>query len=145
VLLNNSTACPQAPVEPVRAALPLRLVWAGVDTPIDSFRDRKATCWWRIARHTHLAKQCATPGDPLHPLALLKMGRISLLVRNIPDSLDGDYLKEKFGKFGLVKDVYLPLDYYTKRRRGFAFVEFDDERDAQDAKAEMDRSIMEGR
>ena len=29
-----------------------------------------------------------------------------------------------------VRDVYLPQDYYTRMPRGFAFVEFDDERDA---------------
>ena len=27
-------------------------------------------------------------------------------------------------KYGEVKDVYIPMDYYTRRPRGFAFVEF---------------------
>ena len=50
-----------------------------------------------------------------------------------------------FSKYGMVKDVYLPLDHYTKRRKGFAFVEFEDERDATDAKAEVDGMQWQGR
>ena len=34
-------------------------------------------------------------------------------------------------RFGDVRDVYIPLDYYTKKPRGFAFVEFHDARDAR--------------
>lgn len=36
-------------------------------------------------------------------------------------------------------------DYYTKRPRGFAFVEFVDQRDAEDAKAELDGTTLDGR
>lgn len=43
------------------------------------------------------------------------------------------------------RDVLLPQDYYTKRPRGFAFVEFVDQRDAEDAKAELDGSTLDGR
>lgn len=36
-------------------------------------------------------------------------------------------------------------DYYTKRPRGFAFIEFVDQRDAEDAKAELDGTTLDGR
>ena len=33
-------------------------------------------------------------------------------------------LKKIFEKFGEIRDVYTPIDFYTKRPRGFAFIEF---------------------
>ena len=29
-----------------------------------------------------------------------------------------------FGKYGPVSDVYIPLDYYTRQPRGFAYVQY---------------------
>lgn len=71
--------------------------------------------------------------------------RISLLVRNVADSVDAPMLRERFAKYGTVKDVHLPLDFHTKRRRGFAFVEFTDMRDAEDAAQAMNRQMLDGR
>ena len=34
-------------------------------------------------------------------------------------------------KYGEIRDVYIPSDYYTRKPRGFAFVEFTDSRDAR--------------
>merc|ERR1740130_1447678 len=56
-----------------------------------------------------------------------------------------DDIKHAFEKYGEVKDVYLPKDYHTGELRGFGFVEFIDERDALDAKEEMDRRQFDGR
>ena len=42
-------------------------------------------------------------------------------------------MRRIFSKYGPVKDIYIPLDYYTKEPRGFAYVQFDDIRDAEDA------------
>jgi RNA recognition motif-containing protein len=100
---------------------------------------------------------------------------ISLLVRNISYKTREDDLKDAFGKFGEVRDVYMPRDYHTKygfnlllkadnalhvtvavfhlivlfgvdrEMRGFAFVEFIDARDARDAQEEMDRAVLDGR
>lgn len=47
-------------------------------------------------------------------------------------------LRDAFERFGYVRDVYIPLDYYSKRPRGFGFVEFDDPRDADEARDAMD-------
>lgn len=35
-----------------------------------------------------------------------------------------DEMRELFGKYGPLKDVYLPMDYYSRRPRGFAYVQY---------------------
>ncbi|KAG9399427.1 Golgi SNAP receptor complex member 1, partial [Aphanomyces cochlioides] len=57
------------------------------------------------------------------PRGPMKPG-ISLLVRNLNKSSNADDIKELFARYGEVRDVYTPLDFYTKESRGFAFVEF---------------------
>lgn len=75
-------------------------------------------------------------------------------------------LRDHFEKYGKVRDVYLPMDFYTKyvfhvpglfrfkrvisfhqrrQRRGYGFVEFFNHDDAMDAKDALDRSILDGR
>jgi FUS-interacting serine-arginine-rich protein 1 len=44
-----------------------------------------------------------------------------------------------------VKDVYLPLDFHTKQRKGFAFVEFEEYKDAEGAQASMDKMVLDER
>ena len=36
----------------------------------------------------------------------------------------GDDLKELFARYGPIRDVYIPVDYYTKEPRGFCYVEY---------------------
>ena len=33
-------------------------------------------------------------------------------------------LRTLFGKYGPISDVYIPLDYYSRRPRGFAYVQY---------------------
>lgn len=33
-------------------------------------------------------------------------------------------LRRIFGKYGRIQDVYIPRDYYTKKVRGFAYVQY---------------------
>ncbi|KAJ2417638.1 hypothetical protein GGI10_000043, partial [Coemansia sp. RSA 2530] len=42
-------------------------------------------------------------------------------------------LKAVFEEFGKIKDVYIPLDFYTKESRGFGYVEFYEREDAEAA------------
>nr|XP_002126373.2 serine/arginine-rich splicing factor 12 isoform X1 [Ciona intestinalis] len=69
----------------------------------------------------------------------------SLFVRNIADNIRPDDLRREFVRFGPVSDVYIPLDYYNRRPRGFAYIQFEDTRDAEDALYAMDRKWICGR
>ncbi|KAH8738790.1 splicing factor RRM domain containing protein [Cryptosporidium ryanae] len=68
----------------------------------------------------------------------------SLLVRNLRFETSPGRVRHHFEKYGPVRDVYLPLDYYSKRPRGFGFVEYMDPRDAQDAVGKLDGSLLDG-
>ncbi|CAK9857841.1 unnamed protein product [Sphagnum jensenii] len=69
----------------------------------------------------------------------------SLLVRNISRDSRPDDLRIPFERFGPVKDVYLPKDYYSGESRGFGFVQYMDPADAADAQYNMDRQVVGGR
>ncbi|KAF6255155.1 hypothetical protein COO60DRAFT_1627634 [Scenedesmus sp. NREL 46B-D3] len=71
--------------------------------------------------------------------------RVSIMVRNLPKSISPDDLKYYAEKYGPVKDVYLPKDFYTGEARGLGFVEFQDERDAADAVRGLDGMMLGGR
>ncbi|KAJ6425728.1 hypothetical protein OIU84_026328 [Salix udensis] len=69
----------------------------------------------------------------------------SLLVRNLRLDCRPEDLRRPFGRFGPLKDVYLPRDYYTGEPRGFGFVQYLEPADAADAKHHMDGEILYGR
>ncbi|KAK9283536.1 hypothetical protein L1049_011783 [Liquidambar formosana] len=69
----------------------------------------------------------------------------SLLVRNIPLDCRPEELRVPFERFGLVRDVYLPKDYYTGEPRGFAFVQFVDPYEASEAQYHMNGQFFAGR
>lgn len=71
--------------------------------------------------------------------------RISLLIRNLPLDCRADDVRYKFEKYGEIRDVYLPKDYYTGRPRGFGFLEYRDPRDAEEALYHLDRTVFMGR
>lgn len=50
-----------------------------------------------------------------------------------------------FERYGEVGDVYIPRDPYTQESRGFAFVRYFDQRDADDAIECLDGTMMDGR
>jgi len=57
----------------------------------------------------------------------------SLYIRNLGSSTRPEDLRRVFAKYGPIRDIYIPLDYYTKEARGFAYVQYEDIRDAEDA------------
>ncbi|KAH0631138.1 hypothetical protein JD844_005290 [Phrynosoma platyrhinos] len=94
----------------------------------------------------------------------------SLFVRNVADDTRSEDLRREFGRYGPIVDVYVPLDFYTRRPRGFAYVQypflrwlisegckylkfpstltsstFEDVRDAEDALHNLDRKWICGR
>ncbi|XP_028281244.1 serine/arginine-rich splicing factor 10 isoform X2 [Parambassis ranga] len=75
----------------------------------------------------------------------LRPPNTSLFVRNIADESRPEDLRREFGRYGPVVDVYIPLDFYTRRPRGFAYIQFEDVRDAEDALHNLDRKWVCGR
>lgn len=72
-------------------------------------------------------------------------GMVSLKVDNLTYRTTPESLKRMFERYGDVGDVYIPRDRFTQESRGFAFVRFYDERDADDAIKALDGSTMDGR
>lgn len=68
-----------------------------------------------------------------------------LLVRNISLDARPEDLRIPFERFGAVKDVYLPKNYYTGEPRGFGFVKYRNHDDAAEAKRHMNHQVIGGR
>ena len=58
---------------------------------------------------------------------------------------DEAQLRQDFGKYGDIEDIFLPRDRDTQKPRGFGFVTFAGYRDAEDAAAEMNGQEYCGR
>ncbi|KAM9198175.1 LOW QUALITY PROTEIN: serine/arginine-rich splicing factor 10-like [Dugong dugon] len=91
--------------------------------------------------------------SPLEPLAeihtadtsrYLRPRNTSLFVRNVADDTRSEDLRREFGRYGPIVDVYVPLDFYTRRPRGFAYVQSESVRDAEDALCNLDRKWICG-
>lgn len=67
-----------------------------------------------------------------------------LYVGNLDFRTDAGYLKDKFGRYGDISDVFVPRDPRGDPR-GFAFITFEDRRDASEAAREMDGKELDGR
>ncbi|CAM9765104.1 unnamed protein product, partial [Hapterophycus canaliculatus] len=72
-------------------------------------------------------------------------GMITLKVDNVPYNSSIEDLRRIFEKYGELGDVYMPRDLRTGEPRGFAFVRFMDQRDADDAIDRMDGEYFAGR
>ena len=69
----------------------------------------------------------------------------TLYVGNLPYSFVQVDVEDLFGRFGRIAKITLPMDRYTGRNRGFAFVEYEVRKDADDAFAKYDGYMLEGR
>ena len=58
---------------------------------------------------------------------------MSIYIENLSYAVSGQDLKTAFNEYGTVKQVKPPIDRETGKKRGFAFVEMDN--DAEEAKA----------
>lgn len=70
---------------------------------------------------------------------------MTIYVGNLAFQATEDDLKEVFADYGAVSRVSLPTDRETGRKRGFAFVEMEDESKEDAAIAELDRADWLGR
>jgi len=68
-----------------------------------------------------------------------------LLVRNLPLDARPEDLRGPFERYGPVKDVYLPKNYYTGEPRGFGFVKYRYGEDAAEARNNLNHTIIGGR
>ena len=72
-------------------------------------------------------------------------GMVSVKVDNLTYRTTPESLKQVFEKYGEVGDVYIPKDRFSQDSRGFGFVRFYDQRDADDAIDAMDKAMLDGR
>lgn len=68
-----------------------------------------------------------------------------LFIGNLPWSMRDEDLREIFGAFGTLVDVHLVTDKFSGRSKGFAFVEYETEEEAQAAITEMSGKDIDGR
>lgn len=68
-----------------------------------------------------------------------------LFVGNLDFGTTRNDIEALFSQFGPLKDVFLPVDRMTSRPRGFAFVEFESQEDANRAIARLDGHELAGR
>ncbi|CAO2591831.1 Serine/arginine-rich splicing factor 10 [Lemmus lemmus] len=69
---------------------------------------------------------------------------MSLLVWNLANHTRSEDLPREFGRYGPILDVYVPFDFYTRWSRGFAYAQFEDVYDAEDALHNLDRKWVCG-
>lgn len=68
-----------------------------------------------------------------------------LFVGSLPYSATSDQLRELFEKFGTVTSADVIMDRHSGRSKGFGFVEFENDADADKAVAELNGKDYEGR
>ena len=69
----------------------------------------------------------------------------SLLIKNLSNEINLEKLREVCEKYGIVKDVYIPVDHYTKRPKSFAFVEFENQEAANTALDALNNTELAGK
>lgn len=72
-------------------------------------------------------------------------GEVKLYVGNLDYATDETKLREEFGQFGTVTDVFLPVERGTQRPRGFGFVTYASRPEAEAAISKMDQAQLDGR
>lgn len=70
---------------------------------------------------------------------------MSIYVGNLDYEIDQRDLTEVFAEYGTVKRVHLPIDRETGRKRGFAFVEMENETEEEEAISKLDGAEWMGR
>nr|CAG8595987.1 15119_t:CDS:2 [Entrophospora candida] len=69
----------------------------------------------------------------------------TLYVGNIPYTFHENDVADMFERYGRLRKVTVQIDNYTGRNKGFAFVEFEDRKDAEDAYDKYYGANIEGR
>ena len=70
---------------------------------------------------------------------------VRLFVGNLPYETTDTDLREFFSSVGTLSNVIIPVDRETGKRRGFAFVEFSDPAQAEEASRRLNNQPFKGR
>lgn len=70
---------------------------------------------------------------------------VRLFVGNLPYDVTEVELRELFAAIGPLSSVVIPVDRETGKRRGFAFVEFGDRAQAEEASRRLNSQVFKGR
>src|SRR5260370_35775953 len=70
---------------------------------------------------------------------------VRLFVGNLPFDTTENEIRDPFSSVGNLSYVSIPLDRETGKKRGFAFVEFADEKQAQEAIRQFNNQPFKGR
>ena len=65
-----------------------------------------------------------------------------LYVGGLAEEVDQKVLQAAFVPFGDIVEVNMPIDYETEKHRGFAFIEFELQEDAQVEVQELSHSLI---
>lgn len=69
----------------------------------------------------------------------------TLFIGNLPFNYEERDVSHLMERFGALRKVTIPFDRFTRRNRGFCFVEFEERRDAEDAMQKYQGYAVEGR
>ena len=70
---------------------------------------------------------------------------MKLFVRNLSWDTNDDTLRDAFSRFGEVTEARVATDRETGKSRGFAFITFPNDAEAQAAITAMDEVVLDGR
>lgn len=82
-------------------------------------------------------------GTRKEPVDAAETGR--LFIRNLPYNITEEDLEGKFEKYGVLDEVHLVVDSFSKRPRGTAYISFTIPENAAKAMAELDGTVFCGR
>ncbi|KAH1122137.1 hypothetical protein J1N35_005297 [Gossypium stocksii] len=68
-----------------------------------------------------------------------------IFVRNLPYSSKESSLQKEFENFGQIAEVKIAKDDFTKRSKGYAFIQYTSQNDALLAVENMDQQVFDGR
>ncbi|KAL4302765.1 hypothetical protein GQ457_10G022400 [Hibiscus cannabinus] len=110
-------------------------MWAATPTPSLSF---PSPIW--ANRRTHSSfNLCLKASLFDYPLAS------RIFVTNVPYSIKESRLQKEFANFGDIAEVKLVRDEFTKRSKGYAFIQYTSQDEAMVAVENMDRQVFDGR
>lgn len=69
----------------------------------------------------------------------------SLFIRPIDPDTTSDDIMPHFVPYGDIRDIHIPVDFHTQKARGFAYIEFEEVADAEQAQKALQELIIGGK